>query len=239
MGELVWLNSQCDNKNVRKLCGRRECGVFWYPRTSKRPPSYLAERSLWSPFIFRRCERAMEKSLYKRGWSRLSVCPSAHRLSSLALIVRRLPEFETFKRMLGAQHPYADQHSRAGVDIQESGSMGREHPDTLTSMEELAWTFWNQEREKVAEELLVQLVGTKTEVLACRTSFHTAQHGQPGVDVQGRSAVEGGGRARGASDGGSEEGISTAVHLHTKPNRCLTTWATTPCKVLLRTFLCA
>ena len=39
-----------------------------------------------------------------------------------------------------------------GLDVQVMETrkrvLGREHPDTLTSMEELAWTFWNQERWK-------------------------------------------------------------------------------------------
>jgi Tetratricopeptide repeat len=40
-----------------------------------------------------------------------------------------------------------------------------EHPDTLTSMANLASTFWNQGRWKEAEELEVQVIETSSRVL--------------------------------------------------------------------------
>jgi hypothetical protein len=43
--------------------------------------------------------------------------------------------------------------------------LGQEHPDTLTSMNNLASTFWNQGRWKEAEELFVQVVETRKRVL--------------------------------------------------------------------------
>jgi hypothetical protein len=43
--------------------------------------------------------------------------------------------------------------------------LGQEHPDTLTSMGNLASTFWNQGRSKEAEELLVQVMETSKRVL--------------------------------------------------------------------------
>jgi hypothetical protein len=43
--------------------------------------------------------------------------------------------------------------------------LGAEHPDTLTSMTNLALMFWNQGRWKEAEELEVQVVETRKRVL--------------------------------------------------------------------------
>jgi hypothetical protein len=43
--------------------------------------------------------------------------------------------------------------------------LGVEHPDTLTRMGNLASTFWNQGRWKEAEELNVQVIETRKRVL--------------------------------------------------------------------------
>ncbi|KIV98480.1 uncharacterized protein PV09_09707 [Verruconis gallopava] len=43
--------------------------------------------------------------------------------------------------------------------------LGEEHPSTLTSMANLASTFWNQGRWKEAEELFVQVKDTSLRVL--------------------------------------------------------------------------
>ena len=43
--------------------------------------------------------------------------------------------------------------------------LGAEHLDTLTSMANLASTFWNQRRWKEAEELFVQVIETRKRVL--------------------------------------------------------------------------
>ena len=43
--------------------------------------------------------------------------------------------------------------------------LGVEHTDTLTSMANLALTFWNQGRWKKAEELGVQVMETRKRVL--------------------------------------------------------------------------
>jgi len=43
--------------------------------------------------------------------------------------------------------------------------LGEEHPDTLTSMANLASTFWNQGRWKEAEELEVQVMETRKKKL--------------------------------------------------------------------------
>src|SRR3954469_21910830 len=86
---------------------------------------------------------------------------------------------------------HADQHGQSGVDVQESRTMeggrsyrnqgrwkeaeelevkvmetslrvlGEEHPSTLTSMANLASTFWNQGRWKETEELEVQVKDTR------------------------------------------------------------------------------
>jgi len=43
--------------------------------------------------------------------------------------------------------------------------LGQEHPDTLTSIGNLASTFWNQGRWKEAEDLEVQVIETSKRVL--------------------------------------------------------------------------
>ena len=43
--------------------------------------------------------------------------------------------------------------------------LGQEHPSTLTTMANLAATFWNQGRRKEAEELEVQAMETRKRVL--------------------------------------------------------------------------
>jgi hypothetical protein len=43
--------------------------------------------------------------------------------------------------------------------------LGQEHPDTLTSIANLASTFWNQGRWKEAEDLFVQVMETRKRVL--------------------------------------------------------------------------
>ncbi|KAJ5901450.1 hypothetical protein N7495_001978 [Penicillium taxi] len=43
--------------------------------------------------------------------------------------------------------------------------LGPEHPDTLTSMKNLALTYWTQRRWKEAEELEVQVMETSKRVL--------------------------------------------------------------------------
>ncbi|KAF2201575.1 hypothetical protein GQ43DRAFT_455682 [Delitschia confertaspora ATCC 74209] len=47
----------------------------------------------------------------------------------------------------------------------EKRKLGAEHPSTLTSMANLASTFWDQGRWKEAEELFVQVMGTRKRVL--------------------------------------------------------------------------
>ncbi|KIW35751.1 uncharacterized protein PV06_11909 [Exophiala oligosperma] len=58
--------------------------------------------------------------------------------------------------------------------------LGADHPDTLTSMANLASTYWNQGRWKEAEELFVQVREIMT------------RHGQSGLDLPESRAMEGG-----------------------------------------------
>ena len=44
-------------------------------------------------------------------------------------------------------------------------ALGQQHPDTLTSMANLASTYWNQGRWQEAEELEVQVMETSLRVL--------------------------------------------------------------------------
>ena len=83
--------------------------------------------------------------------------------------------------------------------------LGAEHPSTLTSMANLASTYRNQGRWKEAEELEVRVMATRKKVLGAEHPSHADQHGQPGVDVPESRSMEGGRRARGASDGDSQE----------------------------------
>jgi hypothetical protein len=43
--------------------------------------------------------------------------------------------------------------------------LGQEHPDTLTSMANLASTYWDRGRRKEAEDLEVQVIETRKRVL--------------------------------------------------------------------------
>lgn len=43
--------------------------------------------------------------------------------------------------------------------------LGEEHPDTLTSMANVASTYWNQGRRKEAEGLIVLMIATMKRVL--------------------------------------------------------------------------
>ena len=96
---------------------------------------------------------------------------------------------ETSKRMLGAgASRHADQHGQPGVDVLESRPvgggreaggagdgdeqevLGEEHPDTLTSMANLASTYRNQGRWKEAEKLEVQVMETRKTKLGAGAS---------------------------------------------------------------------
>jgi hypothetical protein len=59
-----------------------------------------------------------------------------------------------------------------------------------------------------------QKVGYMFEGARKRASLHANQHGQPGVDVLESRAMEGGGRARSASNRDEEEGAGTGASLH-------------------------
>ena len=91
---------------------------------------------------------------------------------------------ETSKRVLGAGASFhADQHGQPGVDVLESRTMeggrraggasdgdekegvGAEHPDTLTSMNNLAWTLKSQGRNDEALELITKCVQLSTQKL--------------------------------------------------------------------------
>ena len=58
----------------------------------------------------------------------------------------------------------AEKLQQQAVEIRKR-LLGQEHPDTLTSMANLALTYWNQGRWKEAEELGVQVMETKKRVL--------------------------------------------------------------------------
>ncbi|OCK98037.1 uncharacterized protein K441DRAFT_654944 [Cenococcum geophilum 1.58] len=100
--------------------------------------------------------------------------------------------------------------------------LGSEHPDTLTSIGNLASTFWNQGWRKEAEELeVVNNLAFELRAVEgggrarCASDgdvfkgawfgafFYTYQHDQPGVDVLELRAVEGGRRVGHVSDGGA------------------------------------
>jgi tetratricopeptide (TPR) repeat protein len=59
--------------------------------------------------------------------------------------------------------------------------LGEEHPDTLTSIANLALTYRNQGRWKEAEEL----DGDEKEGARRGASFHTNQHEQPCLHIEG------------------------------------------------------
>ncbi|OAP63059.1 hypothetical protein AYL99_02286 [Fonsecaea erecta] len=60
-------------------------------------------------------------------------------------------------------HHVAEKYLQKALQLQEI--LGPEHPDTLTNIDNLASTYWNQGRWKEAEELEVQVMETSTRVL--------------------------------------------------------------------------
>ncbi|KAF1817352.1 HET-domain-containing protein [Eremomyces bilateralis CBS 781.70] len=88
----------------------------------------------------------------------------------------------------------------------EKRVLGAEHPDTLTSMANLASTYRNQGRWKEAEELEVQVMETKKRVLGAENpSTLTSMESRP---------MEGGRRAGGASDRDEKEGAWRRASRH-------------------------
>jgi Tetratricopeptide repeat len=71
--------------------------------------------------------------------------------------------------------------------------LGQEHPDTLTSMANLASTFWSQGRWKEAEELEMQVMETSVRVLgqpegACAEGTYAEGAYAEGAHVEGTYA---------------------------------------------------
>ena len=69
-------------------------------------------------------------------------------------------------------------------DGDEKRMLGAEHPDTLTSMANLASTYRNQGRWKEAEELDCAGDGDEKKGAGCRASIHADQHGQPSLHLE-------------------------------------------------------
>ncbi len=132
---------------------------------------------------------------------------------------------ETSKRVLGDEHPdtltsmanLASTYRNQGrwkeaeeleVQVIETSKrvLGDEHPDTLTSMANLASTFWSQGRWKEAEELEVQVLETRKRVLGDEHPDTLTSMANLASTYEESRAVEGGGRAGGASDGDVQEG---------------------------------
>jgi Tetratricopeptide repeat len=67
--------------------------------------------------------------------------------------------------------------------------LGAEHPDTLTSMANLASTYWKQGRWNEAEQLQVQVMDMMTK-LRCRASSHPCQYGKSGKHIPESRKVE-------------------------------------------------
>lgn len=81
---------------------------------------------------------------------------------------------------------HIDEYGRLGVSDEQSGQLrggggdasagaraegdgaGQEHPATLTSMNNLALTYWNQRRCEEAENLEIQVMETRKTVLGHR-----------------------------------------------------------------------
>jgi len=85
--------------------------------------------------------------------------------------------------------------------------LGLEHPPILTSMANIAWTFWNQGRSKEAEELEVQVLETRKRVLRLRhhstlTSIANLASGILGSRPAGR------GQGAGSVSCGDEQGVA-------------------------------
>ncbi len=76
--------------------------------------------------------------------------------------------FARFLSHTGSYHPATIIYQR--LNEQNEGILGLEHPDTLTSMADLASTYQNQGRWREAEKLFVQVMETRKRVLGVEHS---------------------------------------------------------------------
>ena len=70
--------------------------------------------------------------------------------------------------------------------------LGDGHPDTLTSMANLASTYWNQGRWEEVEKLELQSDGDSKDYTWGRPPFYVDEQGQPGVDILEPGSMRGG-----------------------------------------------
>ena len=77
--------------------------------------------------------------------------------------------------------------------------LGEDHPDTLTSMANLASTYWSQGRLREAGELGGSSHADDDENAWGGSSIHADEHGQPGINLLQSGTVEGGTGTNGSS----------------------------------------
>ncbi|APA10080.1 hypothetical protein sscle_05g048500 [Sclerotinia sclerotiorum 1980 UF-70] len=172
-------------------------------------------RTTWRTYLPHVCYALMSDEAGKDGETRIAL---SRRFGACLLSDGRYNEAEV---------PFVEVMER------HKSVFGQEHPSTLTSMANLASTFWNQGRWKEAEDLEVQVMETRKRVtleegrrlggasdgdekesVRAGASFHADQHGQLGFDILESGTLEGGRRLGGASDGDEKEGVRAGASRH-------------------------
>lgn len=100
-----------------------------------------------------------------------------------------------------------------GGGVKEGGA--RKHPDTLTSMRNLASVYLNQGRFNEAE--ILGYAGDEFEEGGAQreASRHSDEHEQPGIDILGPGSIGRGGEVGGA---GTVVGLRKEVHGKSHPD---------------------
>jgi hypothetical protein len=100
--------------------------------------------------------------------------------------------------------------------------LGEDHPNMLSSMNNLASMYREQGRWKEAEELEVRVIETRKKVLGEDHPDTLTSMGNLAVTCMNQGRWEGGGRARRASDGdkkrGTGRGSASHADQHEKPS---------------------
>jgi len=124
----------------------------------------------WTGKALARLDDVFPTSNYRNRRVWRAYLPHAHYVLETDIVhdepKRRLQLLKKYGQCLLSDGRY-DEAEKPFLEVMETSSrvLGAEHPSTLTSIANLASTFWNQGRWKEAEELEVQVTETKKRVL--------------------------------------------------------------------------
>ena len=100
-------------------------------------------------------------------------------------------------------------------------AFGSDDTDTLSSMNNLASTYWNQGRWAEAEKMEVEVLEMSRRVLGDGPSPHTDQYEQPGIHVRESRSMGGGGEDGNGGDGDAAAGAGRGASRHTEQHEQL------------------